>query len=98
MTPSFPPRHSQRHCIFGSQANLDFVEKRRLSTVTDLHALARLTLTTVGNAPDHSFFLRANRLAGVPEFLGDTRIAGIAQNAMTLAAPNLPGDFRTELE
>src|SRR5215813_12867918 len=79
-------------------SDFDLAEARGAGAVAGAHYLLRLALAAVGNAPEGPMLFPGDGVAGVPEFRGDTAVAGVLQHADTAAVADLPRDFAAELE
>src|SRR5712664_2718558 len=62
------------------------------------HGLHRLTLAAVGRAPEGPVLARTDGVATIPEFGGDSAVAGMFQHPPFPAALDLPGNFCGKLE
>src|ERR1700691_4591168 len=79
-------------------AYLDIAEACRGRAVSGAHHLLGLSLSTVGRAPQCPIIARTDSVATVPEFRGDSTVAGILDHATSLAALDLPTYFCRKLE
>src|SRR5579863_8077705 len=66
--------------------------------VTGAHYLLRLSLAAIRRAPQRPVISRADGIAAVPEFRGNSAVAGILDHAALLAAFDFPTDFGRKLE
>src|SRR5262245_33424941 len=62
------------------------------------HRLHGLTLAAVWRAPQCPKLFAANSIATVPEFSGDTAVAGILEHTNLFASLDFPTYFRGELK
>src|ERR1017187_3797818 len=79
-------------------ADFNVAESCRGGSVPRAHYLLGLALAAVGRAPQRPIIARADGVAAVPEFRGDSAVAGILDHAPLLPALNFPPDFGRKLE